>query len=158
MKPSFARRRRARVSLNIRLSSSSGSVALQTCHPLVPQLRNCVQPSAPVTMTSIQILMASGEGATMQQRRSWVFTQKVREGFGLWRATGNILAFQRRIICKIFIYNLFFLKHRASNKVQTPMRTFRVKRFVRFQFTEFLINVKIPEPNSHFSQKVLRSI
>lgn len=31
----------------------------------VPQFMNCVYPSAPVTITSIQILMASAEGATM---------------------------------------------------------------------------------------------
>lgn len=31
----------------------------------LPQFMNCVYPSAPVTITSIQILMASAEGATM---------------------------------------------------------------------------------------------
>lgn len=31
----------------------------------VRQFMNCVYPSAPVTITSIQILMASAEGATM---------------------------------------------------------------------------------------------
>lgn len=30
------------------------------------QFMNCVYPSAPVTITSIQILMASGDGATMK--------------------------------------------------------------------------------------------
>lgn len=50
--------------LEVQESVTGGSLPINRALRRPPQFMNCVYPSAPVTITSIQILMASADGAT----------------------------------------------------------------------------------------------
>lgn len=137
MKPSFAWRRRAPVSLNIPLSSSSGTVALQPRGPSAQELRVAlgarhydIHPDphglgggGHHVVETVVGLHAEG------QRRVWALEdnrQRIRhqDDKQLFYSCNILALISLKDNFVKYLHIFLFLKHRASNEIQTSMRTF----------------------------------